>query len=112
MLLAPFRTRELKEVRCANHTRAKCKPHMFQWGTSQILPEKNRAFMLNLFFRVPSNKKPASWISEKASLEYSPHVSKISTFREDYLIDSGLVRSNVQDSVHFTLAGAGISASN
>ena len=38
--------------------------------------------------------------------------SKITTFREEYSIDSALVRSNVQNSVHFALAGAGISACN
>ena len=38
--------------------------------------------------------------------------SKITTFREEYLIDSALVRSNVQDTVHFALAAAGISAGN
>ena len=38
--------------------------------------------------------------------------SKITTFREEYFIDSALMRSNTQNSVHFALAGAGISASN
>ncbi|KAK0508625.1 hypothetical protein JMJ35_008901 [Cladonia borealis] len=38
--------------------------------------------------------------------------SKITAFREQHLLDSALVRSNVQDSVHFALTGAGISASN
>ena len=47
--------------------------------------------------------------------DLSSHIapnSKITTFREEYLMDSALVRSNVQRSVHFALAGAGISASN
>ena len=38
--------------------------------------------------------------------------SKITAFQEEYLIDSDLVRSNVKNSVHSALAGAGISASN
>ena len=38
--------------------------------------------------------------------------SKIATFRGEYLIDSAPVRSNVEATVHYALAGAGISASN
>ena len=38
--------------------------------------------------------------------------SKIPTFRGEYLIDSDLLRSNVEDSVQSALAGAGISVSN
>ena len=30
-----FRTKELKEARCAAWAREKCNPHMFQWGKSQ-----------------------------------------------------------------------------
>lgn len=47
----------------------------------------------------------------KLSSHIAP-TSKITTFRDEYLIDSALVRSNVQRSVHFNLAGAGISARN
>ena len=48
---------------------------------------------------------------DSLSLHIAPK-SKITTFREEYLLDSDLVRSNVQDTVHRALAGAGISASN
>ena len=68
-LLGHFRVKETMYIRPSNrYSRDAMHPDKFQFGTTQILPEKESARLLDTFFRIPSDVDSAEYLARETRI--------------------------------------------